>query len=130
LKHLILPTILGLALLIYAFCGAPSWLQAFIVVTVLLIPSVIVLGYWARVKHSLKILNMLDDGTVSFSIDEDGLSTSSAMGISCLRWKVFSDIWDTPQSHLLLYTNHQFITLPKNQVSPEFIRELREKIHS
>jgi hypothetical protein len=130
LKHLILPTILGLALLVYAFYETSPWLRAFIVVTVLLIPSVIILGYWMRVRHSLRILSILEDGKVSFSIGDDGLTTSSAIGTSCMAWKVFSEIWDTPKSHLLLYTNHQFVTLPKDQVSPEFIQELQRKIHS
>jgi len=128
LKRLVWPTVLGLALLSYAHYEASPWLRDFIVVTFLFIPFSLVLGYAMRLRHSLRILDLLEDGKVSYAIGDDGVTTSSAIGHSCLAWKMFLELWDTPKSHLLLYTNYQFLTLPKDQVSPDFIEELRRRM--
>lgn len=128
LTRLLWPSLAAVALLIYAFLLDSSWLQSFIIVLVFSIPSMFILGYWMRVRQSLKILDMLEDGKVEISISEEGVSTTSAIGQSLLKWAMFSDLWDTPDAKLLLYTNNQFITLPKNQVSESFFEVIQNRI--
>lgn len=41
-----------------------------------------------------------------------------------MKWPMFSDLWDTPDAKLLLYTNNQFITLPKAQVPDAFFEAI------
>ena len=45
----------------------------------------------------------------------------SAIGKSEMKWLLFTELWEFQSNYLLLYSNHQFITLPKDQVNPEFI---------
>ena len=130
LKHLGWPSLLIIGLITYVFFCDSDWLQSFIIVTILMIPTILVLGYWMRIKQSLKILDLLDDGRIEISLDDKGLTTTSAIGQSQLKWKMFSELWNTPTAYLLLYTNNAFITLPKNQVSESFVDEIRKKINS
>ena len=104
------------------------WLQAFGVVTALTIPTILVLGYWFRIQESLKRLSLLDNGRLSVTASESGLTVESATGKSEMKWLLFSELWEFPTNYLLLYANHQFITLPKNQVTPAFIDFIRGKL--
>jgi len=128
LRHLLWPTFAATALLVGAFFLDFSWLQSFIVVVVILIPSVVILGYWMRIRHSFKILDMLDDGKVEVTVSDEGVATNSAIGQSLLKWTMFADLWDTPDSKLLIYTNNQFMTLPKKQVSEAFFEAITQRI--
>jgi len=128
LKHFIFPTILGIALIFFSFY-APLGLQAFIVVTAFLGSSVLAFAYWMRVERTFRILSTLDQGRVEFSIDEDSLSMSPEMGTSWVSWKVFSEVLETPGAFLVLYANHHgFITFPKDQISSEFISEIKMRM--
>ena len=129
LKHLLWSSLLAIGLLIYAF-SAPndSWFRSFIIVTVLFIPSVGILGYFMRIRHSLKILDLLEDGEVIFTFDDGGVGSESAIAKTQLKWTMFSDLWEVPEAYLLVYTNHQFITLPKTQVNSNVIEYIRTKI--
>src|ERR1041384_2973976 len=129
LKHLLWPSLLAGGLLVFAFSGPhDSWLKSFIIVTVLFIPSVAILGYFMRVRHSLKTLDLLEDGKVVFTFDENGVGADSAVAKSQVKWTMFSDLWEAPEAYLLSYTNHQFITLPKAQVNSRVIDYIRMKL--
>jgi len=124
MKNLFWATILALFLLVFALQLQSTWLQSLIITTVILIPGVLILGYGLRIKQSLRIIDLLEDGKVDIELSEEGLTTTSAIGQSKLQWGIFTDMVDTPESMLLMYTNQQFITLPKAQVSPSFFEAI------
>ncbi len=106
------------------------WLRAMWLAVLVFLPLMGVLAYAMRVRQSLRILGMLDDGRVEFTLDDEGVTTESALGRSLLKWNAFSELMDTPQAQLLLYTNSQFITLPKDQTPGEAIAEIEGRLAS
>ena len=109
------------------FTGSP-WLEAFIVVPLLSVPAMFALGYWLRIRESLARFRLLNGGQVIFSVDDEGTKIESAIGRSESRWKIYTDLWDFPENHLLFYGEGQFITLPRDQVPLEMITFIREKL--
>lgn len=126
MKNLIGATLLAILLMVLAFHLQSTWLRSLIIVAVGLIPGILVLGYGLRIKQSLKIIDRLDDGRIDIEIDDEGLTTVSAVGQSKLAWGIFTEIVDTPAAMLLMYTNQQFITLPKAQISADFMAAINQ----
>ena len=124
MKNLLWASLIAILMVVLAFQSNAIWLRSLIIVAVGLIPGVLVLGYGLRIKQSLKIIDRLDDGRIDIEIDDEGLTTTSAVGQSKLAWGIFTDIVDTPASMLLMYSNQQFITLPKAQIAPDFMAEI------
>jgi len=50
------------------------------------------------------------------------------MGKSDMKWLLFTELWEFPTNYLPLYANHQFITLPRDQVTTAFIGFIRDKL--
>lgn len=117
--------ILGFAL---SFFVGSVWLRALWLAVLVFLPLMGVLAYAMRVRQSLRILGMLDDGRVEFTLDDEGVTTESALGRSLLKWNAFSELMDTPKAQLLLYTNSQFLTLPKDQTPAEAIAEIERRL--
>ena len=92
LKQMLWPTLGAANLVILAFYSPSAWLQSFTILTLLMVPAMVVLGYWARIKHSLKILSHLDDGRVEFSLTDDGVAAVSGAGHSHIKWKMFTEL--------------------------------------
>ena len=121
-KQMTLSTIVAGVLLAYAILGnPPPLLRSLIFIVIFLLPAMLIIGYCARMKQSLSIFDKLDDGKVNFNFDDEGVTTQSAVGKSTLVWSMFGEIWELPKDYLLTYNNAQFITLPKDQVTPELI---------
>jgi hypothetical protein len=122
LKRMLWLSIGAIGLVIYSFSFVDSpWLQACAVVPVVAIPVMLVLGYWFRLGHSLKALNLLENGKVKMTLNDSSITIESAIGKSETNWKIYTELWEFPTNYLLFYTNFQFLTLPKDQVSTEFI---------
>lgn len=128
LRHLLWPTLMAFALLVFAFYLGPSWLESLTVVLVIFIPVAVVLGYAMRIRQSLRILKLLEDGKVEITVSDEGVETCSAISRSLLKWPFFSELWDTPDAKLLVYSNNQFITLPKKQVPESFFDAISQRI--
>ena len=111
-----------------AFFTGSTWLQAFVCVPLLALPAMFALGYWLRIRQSLDRLRLLNGGQVIFSVDDEGPTIESSIGKSESRWKIYTDLWEFPGYHLLFYGQSQFITLPRNQVPPEMITFIRQKL--
>jgi hypothetical protein len=118
---------LGLVTYSFAFIDSP-WLQACTVVPVVTIPAMLVLGYWFRLGHSLKALALLKNGRVKMTLSDSSITLESAIGKSETNWKIYTELWEFPTNYLLFYTNYQFLTLPKDQVSAEFIAFIRSHL--
>ena len=112
----------------FFFFEVSPWLQAFGIVTALTIPTMLILGYWFRIQESLKRLALLDNGRFSVTVSDSGLTVESAMGKSDMKWLLFTELWEFPTNYLPLYANHQFITLPRDQVTTAFIGFIRDKL--
>jgi hypothetical protein len=126
LKKMLWLSIAVILIVVFAFtCVDSPWLQAFSVVPALAIPAMLFLGYGFRIQEGLKRLALLDNGKLSLSVDESGITVESAIGKSEMKWLLFTELWEFPSNYLLLYGNHQFITLPEDQVNPEFIASIR-----
>ena len=118
-----------ICIVIFSFFLADNpWLQAFSVVPALAIPSMLILGYWFRIQESLKRLALLENGILSLTVDESSITVESAIGKSAMKWLLFSELWEFPTNYLLLYSNHQFITLPKDQITPDLINFIRGRL--
>jgi hypothetical protein len=126
LKKMVWMSIAAFLILVFSFsCIETPWLKAFSVVPAVTIPVMLILGYWLRVQESLKRLVLLDNGKLSLSVNESGVTVESAIGKSETKWKIYTELWEFATNYLLFYANHQFITLPKDQVNPEFIAFIR-----
>jgi hypothetical protein len=125
LKRLLAPSIVGVALLVVAFCLDSPRLEASAVMLVLVIPAMMALGYWLRIRESLRRFRMLDHGRMIMAVSDAGVAIESALGKSETPWKIYGELWEFPTEHLLFYHGAQFITLPRDQVAPEFITYIR-----
>ena len=104
------------------------WLQAFSVVPVLALPIMFLLGYYLRIKESLKRLDLLEDGKVAVTVTDACLTIESKIGKSEMNWPIFTELWEFQKVYLLFYHSYQFITLPKNQVTPDYIAFIKTKL--
>ena len=129
-KRMLLPSILALALLLLAFWSGSPWLEAATVMLVLVIPGMFVLGYWLRTRESLRRFRLLDHGRMTMTVSETGVAIESAAGKSETPWNIYNDLWEFPETCLLFYSGPQFITLPTNQVSTDFIAYIRAHLPS
>jgi hypothetical protein len=125
LKRLLLPSIVAVVLVLVAFQLGPDWLDAVAVMLVVVIPAMLALGYWMRIRESLRRFRLLDHGRVTLTLSEMGVVAESANGKSETRWKIYDRLWEFSTEYLLFYHGEQFITLPKDQVPPEFIAFIR-----
>lgn len=128
LKQFIELMVLSVVVLICAFFINEPWVQAFTVVLIVTIPLLIVMGYWMRIRESLKRFRLLEDGKALITLDESGVKFESAVGKSEIKWHIFTKLWEFPAEYLLFYSNNQFLTLPRSQVSPEFIEFIRKHL--
>ena len=87
------------------------------------------LGYWYRIRESLKKLALLDNGNAIMTLSESGVALESEIGKSELKWKTFTELWEFHTNYLLLFTDYNFLTLPKDQVSPEFVAFIKEHLN-
>ena len=71
---------------------------------------------------------MLDHGRMTMTVSDAGMAIESALGKSETPWKIYSEVWEFSTEHLLFYHGAQFITLPKGQVSPEFVGFVRARL--
>jgi hypothetical protein len=128
-KKMVWLSVATILIVVFAFtCTDSSWLQLLAIVPAVAVPAMLVLGYSFRIQESLKRLELLDGGKITFTVTDASFNVDSALGKSEMSWKLFSELWEFPTNYLLLYTNHQFITLPKKQVPSEFIDRIRAKL--
>ena len=128
LKRLLLPSIVAVVLVFVAFQFGPDWLNAVTVMLVFVIPAMLVLGYWLRIRESLRRFRHLDHGRLTLTLSESGVVAESASGKSETPWKIYGELWEFSTEHLLFYSGEQFITLPKDRVPPDFIAFVRAHI--
>jgi hypothetical protein len=119
---------LAVSILLGALFLASPWLEAFTVVPVISFPAMFIMGYCLRIRDSLKKLSLLDNGEVVITLTDSSLNVESAMGKSEMNWKLFSELWEFQTVYLLFYHGYQFITLPKAQVTPEFMEFIKTRI--
>jgi hypothetical protein len=129
-KHLLGASAAAVFLLASALFVNAVWYWTCILIPILMIPSLLGLGYWVRLSRSLKKLAQLDDGKATISLTDKAVTVESAIGKSEIEWKVFTELWEFQTNYLLLFTDHNFITLPKNQINPEFAAFIRSHLHS
>ena len=125
LKRMLLPSLVSLVLAGIAFQTNSDWLKAITVFLVFVIPAMLAVGYLLRIRESLRRFRHLDHGRVTITLSEVGLAVDSASGKSETPWKIYSELWEFPTEHILFYSGAQFITLPRDQVAPEFIAFIR-----
>ena len=128
LKRLILPSMVLLVAIGLALCSDSPWLKVFVVVPCVVLPAMFGLAYWLRIEESLKRLKMLDQGQLILTVNDSGVFSQSAVSKSETPWKIYNDLWEFPDSYILFYGSSQFITLPRNQVTPEFVEFIRSKV--
>jgi YcxB-like protein len=128
IKNLLVPSILAIAVLVLALFWGSPWLQAFTVVPIIMIPTMFALGYWIRIRESLKRFRRLEDGQVHLTINDSGVIAESSIGKSETTWAIYTHLDEFPECYLLFYSGSQFITLPKDQVSPEFVPFIRNNL--
>ncbi len=128
LRHLMVPATIAVSLLAFSFTLGTPWVAAFFTATVLLIPAMIVLAYGMHLRRSLKRFSLLEDGEVRLTVNEEGTIAEAAHGRSEAKWKVYTRLWEFPDVFLLFYGEGQFITLPRDQVPPEFIEFIRQHL--
>ena len=121
-------SLLAIIVLILSLWLESPLLQAFTVVLVVAIPTMFLLGYYFRIQDSLKRLDLLDNGKASITATDSCLILESKLGKSEMNWPIFTGLWEFQTAYLLFYHNHQFITLPKSQVTPDFINFIRTKL--
>jgi len=128
-KKMVGLSIIAIGVLISALFLDSPWLQAFTVVPVAAIPAMLGLGYWYRIRESLKKLALLDNGNATMTLSESGVALESEIGKSELKWKTFTELWEFQTNYLLLFTDFNFLTLPKDQVPPEFVAFIKEHLN-
>jgi len=97
-------------------------------IPVVVIPALFIAGYFMGIRDSSKKLGLLNRGSAMLTLSEHGIQLQSAMGRTEIDWDHFSGLWNFQTLYLLLLTSHQFITLPKDQVSDEFIDFVRAHV--
>jgi hypothetical protein len=128
LNRLIIPSIILLCILAFSMTLDSPFIQGIAIFSILLVPAMFALVYWQRMQESLKRFRMLDHGRVIITLSEDGVFAESAIVKSETKWSFYSDLWEFRDDYLLMYNESQFITLPKDQMSDEFIQFIRLKL--
>jgi hypothetical protein len=128
LKRFVWLSIVAVLIVIISLYSDSPWIEAFGCVPALTIPTMIALAFWFRFQESLKRLSRLDNGHASMTLSDSCITLESAVGKSEMKWFLFTELWEFPTNYLLLYSSNQFLTLPKDQVTPEFIGFIRDKL--
>jgi len=128
LKRILPPSIVLLISAGLAFWTGSAWLQACMVMIVLVIPAMLALGFWLRIRESLRRFRLLDHGRVTLTLSDASVAVESAAGRSETPWKIYGTLWEFPTEYLLFYHGEQFITLPRDKVPPEFIAFIRSHL--
>lgn len=86
--------------------------------------------YSIRMAHSESFLTKAKEPVVRFTFDEDGMTTSSDLGHSSLRWDVFDEVIIGRGLWLLVYGKSGYVTLPEESLPDEVRALIRKKVRS
>jgi len=121
LGWLTLALIVGLAvsLIVEFACGSWSvWYTAMLTGWIIVVGLLIVV-YSARIRASEGFFQKSENCKVQFVFSDDGVTTSSDIGTSHVKWNVFDEILKFPEVWLLVYAGSGYMTIPVDRLSEE-----------
>lgn len=86
--------------------------------------------YFLRLRTSEGFFDKVQDPTVTFTFDQDGVRTDSQLGTSELKWAAFDELLKFPDVWLLIYARSGYMTLPTNALTLECQAFIEEKLAS
>lgn len=113
-KSYIFPVLLFIAFIFYMVwtSRANTWMTGtcgvFLVILV-----VFPLAMWRSVeKKGLDRFRRMPEPQMRFIFDERGVTFDSDLGTSTVSWLAIEKIWEFPEAWLLIFGDHQFLTVP------------------
>jgi len=71
------------------------------------------IAMWRSIEHKgLDRLRRMPKPQMRFKFDERGVTFDSDLGTSTMSWLSVENIWEFPEAWLLIFGEHQFLTVP------------------
>jgi hypothetical protein len=105
--------LLGAVYLMDLWTAIFTWLAALISLSIALLLWI----YIVRLRQSESFLSKTKDPKVRYEITSDGLTLSSELGTTELRWEAFDEVLKSETLWLLVYAKSAYLTLPLEALS-------------
>ncbi len=90
-----------------------SW-SVFVIIVVLSL-----VNYTRYMRNSMRIRSKLEDHSVSCRFSNQGVSISSELGSSELKWRAFEKLWKHSDLWFLFMDKNQFLILPTDKLDED-----------
>ena len=100
-----------------------------VILTILFILAIIyTVAIVSRRKQMKELLERLGDAPVSYTLNDEELSTESTLGSSTLKWNMIKKLWIDPDLTLVFYSRSGYTTIPTSQIPSDALNFLSKQI--
>lgn len=110
--------------------GDRSWLVGLMGTAVLLGLVMPIAVYVVHYRNSMRRFRAMGQPTGELVADDAGITISSDVGSSTVRWELVKEVWCSDTVWLLLFSRAQFATLPLADLSAELRAYVLDRVRA